>query len=77
MMLTEQGRVAYINPMALRYFGLSEPLATNMEAWQLFETMMGNTTVMSMLKNLSTRIDTSKNTDHSKHAGFQKQKIKT
>ncbi|PKF81258.1 sensor histidine kinase [Vibrio sp. vnigr-6D03] len=76
MMLTEQGRVAYINPMALRYFGLSEPLATNMEAWQLFETMMGNTTVMSMLKNLSTRIDTSKNARSSDHAGFQTQRNK-
>ncbi|WP_155400668.1 ATP-binding protein [Vibrio nigripulchritudo] len=57
LMLTEQGRVAYINPMALRYFGLSEPLATNMEAWQLFETMVGNTTVMSMLKDLSKHKD--------------------
>ncbi|WP_238930485.1 ATP-binding protein [Vibrio sp. S9_S30] len=82
LMLTGQGRVAYINPMALRYFGLSEPLATHMEAWQLFETMVGNTTVMSMLKSLSTHANFSrqsgfsKQSDLSKQSGFSQHKNK-
>lgn len=53
LLLNRDGKIADINPMALRYFNLSESLASRICAWQLFETAHGNTVVVNVLKSLS------------------------
>lgn len=53
LLLNRDGKISDINPMALRYFNLSESLASRLFAWQLFETVHGNTVVVNVLKSLS------------------------
>ncbi len=52
LLLSQTGKISYINPTGLRYFSLSETLANDIYAWQLFETFSGNSSVMTLLKEL-------------------------
>ncbi len=52
LLLNQTGIISYINPTGLRYFSLSDALASDIYAWQLFETFSGNSAVMTLLKEL-------------------------
>ncbi|CAM3904356.1 ATP-binding protein [Vibrio aquimaris] len=49
-----QGQIKVMNPMAKRYFSLSESMIRNIRVWQLFENGSSDTTILSLLKNLNT-----------------------
>ncbi|MGC9458720.1 ATP-binding protein [Vibrio genomosp. F10] len=57
LLLTEKGVVSDINPMAMRYFNLSNSMVTNLAAWKLFETSRGDSTILPLLQNLSQHHD--------------------
>ncbi len=52
LLLNSEGKISFANPTALTYFNLSESLASDIFAWQLFETFTGNSSVMALLKSL-------------------------
>ncbi|MDN3682973.1 ATP-binding protein [Vibrio tapetis subsp. quintayensis] len=57
LLLTSQGELAEINPMAKRYFNLSDTMVNNLPAWQLFDTNKPNSTIFQLLKNLNRHHD--------------------
>ncbi|EOB1222566.1 sensor histidine kinase [Vibrio cholerae] len=53
LLIDGQGRIEEINPMAKRYFSLSESMVRQLQAWSLFDTGNPNATVPLLLKNLT------------------------
>ncbi|ENM5927140.1 sensor histidine kinase [Vibrio mimicus] len=53
LLIDGQGRIEEINPMAKRYFSLSESMVRHLQAWSLFDTGNPNATVPLLLKNLT------------------------
>ncbi|MBG0754075.1 ATP-binding protein [Vibrio cidicii] len=51
-LLNAQGQIEDINPMAKRYFSLSDSMTTKMPAWQLFDIGNPASTILPLLKNL-------------------------
>ena len=54
ILVDSQGQIKVMNPMAKRYFSLSESMIRNIRVWQLFENGSSDTTILSLLKNLNT-----------------------
>lgn len=50
LLIDGQGRIEEINPMAKRYFSLSESMVRHLQAWSLFDTGNPNATVPLLLK---------------------------
>ncbi len=57
LLLTSKGDLAEMNPMAKRYFNLSDTMIKNLPAWQLFKTNKPNSTIFQLLKNLNKHHD--------------------
>ncbi|ELL4669712.1 sensor histidine kinase [Vibrio fluvialis] len=53
LLLDESGRIEEINPMAKRYFSLSELMVKNVRAWELFDIGNPNATIPLLLENLA------------------------
>lgn len=53
LLIAPNGRIEEINPMAKRYFSLSELMVNNVLAWELFESGNPHATVPILLKNLT------------------------
>ncbi len=53
LLIDGQGRIEEINPMAKRYFSLSESMVRQLQAWSLFDTGNTNATVPLLLKTLT------------------------
>ncbi|SON51820.1 ATP-binding protein [Vibrio tapetis] len=57
LLLTSNGDLAEINPMAKRYFNLSDTMIKNLPAWQLFDTNKPSSTIFQLLQNLNKHHD--------------------
>ncbi|WP_394144610.1 sensor histidine kinase [Vibrio atypicus] len=53
LLLDKNGQITDINPMAKRYFSLSDSMVQSIQAWQLFDAGNPNSTTLQLLKNLS------------------------
>ncbi|MBY7888573.1 PAS domain S-box protein [Vibrio fluvialis] len=53
LLLDESGQIEEINPMAKRYFSLSELMVKNVRAWELFDIGNPNATIPLLLENLA------------------------
>lgn len=53
LLIDESGRIEEINPMAKRYFSLSELMVKNVRAWELFDIGSPNATIPLLLENLA------------------------